>query len=290
MTIVAAVQGLWRYPVKSMGAEALGQAVLGPMGVPGDRTWALRDEAAGEIRGAKKFPLLLLCRVRTLEEPAPGQSAPVEVTLPDGRCFVSSDPALAAALSALLGREVTMWPLRPADERDHYRRGVPDNPDLLGELRDLFGRLEDEPLPDLSVFSPELMEFTSPLGTYFDAAPIHLVTTASLDAMARVAPGSSFAAGRFRANLVLATAAAAGSGLVENAWVGRRLRVGQAVLRVLMPTPRCSMVTQPNGAEGKDPGVLRAIVRDAAQNLGVYAEVVEPGVVREGDQAVLLDT
>ena len=92
------------------------------------------------------------------------------------------------------------------------------------------------------------------------------------------------------ANLVLATAAAAGSGLVENAWVGRRLRVGQAVLRVLMPTPRCSMVTQPNGAEGKDPGVLRAIVRDAAQNLGVYAEVVEPGVVREGDEAVLLDT
>ena len=66
--------------------------------------------------------------------------------------------------------------------------------------------------------------------------------------------------------------------------------VRRAVLRVLMPTPRCSMVTQPNGAEGKDPGVLRAIVRDAAQNLGVYAEVVEPGDVREGDEAVLLDT
>src|SRR5438046_10423198 len=61
---------IWRYPVKSMGGEELERCALGKLGVPGDRGWAVRDEAAGEIRGAKKLPALLQLAARYLEEPA----------------------------------------------------------------------------------------------------------------------------------------------------------------------------------------------------------------------------
>ena len=41
---------------------------------------------------------------------------------------------------------------------------------------------------------------------------------------------------------------------------------------------------------GKDPGVLRTVVREGEQNLGAYAVVLEGGPVRVGDDVVLLDT
>src|SRR2546425_3317944 len=46
---------IWRYPVKSMGGEQLQRCALGKLGIPGDRGWAVRDEAAGEIRAQRSF-------------------------------------------------------------------------------------------------------------------------------------------------------------------------------------------------------------------------------------------
>lgn len=289
MTTVGRVRELWRYPVKSMAGEKLSDCRLTAVGIPGDRAWALRDEAAAEIRGAKKFPKLLQCSARFLEEPAPGQSPPAEIVLPDGRRVRSDDAAASLLLSEMLARTVTLCPLRPAEDRDHYRRGVPDNPDMLAELRDIFGRQGDEPLPDLSVFPPEILEFTSPLGTYFDAFPVHLVTTATLAEMQRRAPSSNFDTRRFRPNFVIETGDAAGTGLVEAGWAGKELRLGSARLQIVMPTVRCSMITREQGDLAKDPGVLRAVVSQADQNLGAYAVVLEAGAVTLGDEAVLLD-
>lgn len=289
MKTVGRVRELWRYPVKSMAGERISGCRLTAGGIPGDRAWALRDELAAEIRGAKKFPSLLRCSARFLSEPEPGQSPAAEIMLPDGRRLRSDAPEASTELSALVGRKVTLCPLKPADDLDHYRRGVPDNPDMLEELREIFGREADEPLPDLSVFPAEIMEFTSPLGTYFDAFPLHFVTTATLAEMATRAPASNFDPRRFRANFVIETSEEAGRGLVEAGWSGRDLRVGEARIRALMPTVRCSMITQPQGDLAKDPGVLRAVVREADQNLGSYAIVVAPGTVRPGDEVVLLD-
>src|ERR1043166_7472890 len=75
---------IWRYPVKSMGGEQLERCALGKLGIPGDRGWAVRDEAAGEIRGAKKLPALLLLATRYLEEPAGERIPSAEITFPDG--------------------------------------------------------------------------------------------------------------------------------------------------------------------------------------------------------------
>jgi uncharacterized protein len=287
MAIVGTVRELWRYPVKSMGGECLEQVTLGPGGIPGDRGWAVRDEAAGEIRGGKKLPQLMQCSARYLREPDGGAIPPAEITLPDGAVVTCDAADVASRLSDLLGRTVTLWPLQSAENREHHRRGLPDNPDMIEELRDIFGRLPDEPLPDLSVFSPELFEFTSPLGTYFDAFPIHVLTTASLDTLGAGAPPERFDRRRFRPNVLVETPAGE-PGLIDPTWSGRALRIGDAVMQVQMPTARCNMTMQAQPGLPKDPLVLRAIVRDADQNLGVYATVTAPGNVRVGDPVELV--
>ncbi len=279
---IGRITEIWRYPVKSMGGEQLERCTLGERGIPGDRGWAVRDEKAGEVRGAKKLPALLLLGARYVAEPTAERIPPAEITFPDGTRARSDAPEAASRLSALLGRQVTLWPLRPADDLEHYRRGLPDHADLDTELREVFGRLPDEPLPDLSIFPQELFIYTSLPGTYFDALPVHLLTTASLRALAQTDPSSRFDRRRFRPNFLIEPEGGA-EGLVEAAWCGTLLRVGGATVKVEMGTARCSMTTQPQGDLPKDPGVLRTVVRHAAQNVGVYASVVAPGAVAVGD-------
>jgi uncharacterized protein YcbX len=287
MPVVGRIVELWRYPVKSMGGERLRRCEIGPRGIPGDRGWALRDETAGEIRGAKKLPELLRCAARYVEEPGGGSIPPAEITLPDGDTLRSDDPAAAARLSALLGKRVTIWPLQPPSAADHYRRGQPDNPDMLAELRQIFGRTEDEPLPDLSVFPPEIMEYTSPLGTYFDAFPLHVLTTATLTTLGRHNPAARFDVRRFRPNLLVEPTDGA-DGLIENDWCGKTLRIGTARIKVEIPCVRCVMTTLPQADLLKEPGVLRTIVRDAAQNLGVYATIATAGSAAVGDEVEVI--
>ena len=282
MAIVGTVLEVWRYPVKSMGGEQLARATVGPLGIHGDRGWALRDETANEIRGAKKMPVLMQCAARYDAEPDGATIPAVTMTLADGSTLRSGDADVNARLSALTGRAVTLWPRQPKEQIDHYRRGLPDQPDIDAELRQIFGRLPDEPLPDLSVMPPELFEFTSPLGTYFDLAPMQILTTASLRALSALNPAARFDVRRFRPNLLLEPADGA-DGLIENDWSGRSLRVGGVVLAIGIPTMRCSMTTQATAELPKDSSVLRTIVRDGNQNLGVYAGVEQAGAVAVGD-------
>lgn len=281
---IGIVRELWRYPVKSMGGESIPSCELGTLGIPADRGWALRDEDAGEVRGAKKLPALLRCRARYRTEPAGDDVPPVDIVLPDGVATATDDPDVDRKLSALVGRRVTLHSRRPPEDRDHYRRGLPDDPDMETELRQIFGRTPDEPLPDLSVLPPELFEFTSPPGTYFDVSPIHLLTTASLAALG---PAERFDRRRFRPNVLVETDPTT-TGLVEAGWAGRTIGIGAAVLRGEIPTMRCVMVTLPQPGLDKEPGVLRTIVRDAGQNLGLYAAVSTAGKIAVGDPVVLL--
>jgi uncharacterized protein len=287
MSIVGRIVEVWRYPVKSMGGESLPGAQIGSLGIPGDRGWALRDEQAGEMRGAKKLPVLMRCKARYDAEPAADKIPAVTITLPDGEQVRSGAADINARLSELVGRQVTLWPLQPADNLEHYRRGMPDNPDMEAELRQLFGRLPEEPLPDLTNIPPEVFQYTSPLGTYFDVFPLHLLTTGSLETLAKKNPGAKFDRRRFRPNLLIEPQGATDE-LPEAGWCGRRLRVGGAVVSLVMPTVRCSMTTQPADELPKDPSVLRTIVRDGNQALGVYATIEQPGAVRVGDAVELL--
>lgn len=286
MAEVGRLKAIWRYPVKSMLGESLSDCEVRENGVSGDRGFALRDESAGEMRGAKKFPVLMQCHARYREEPFGEAIPPVDIEFPDGTHVSSTEDRVHRALSELVGKNVTLWPRQPASNRDHYRRAGP-----LTEpaLREAFGRLPEEPLPDLRVIPPDLLseisEFTSPLGTYFDAYPIHLLTTSWLDHLATHNPDSRFGVERFRPNFLIEGAE---SGLAEAAWCGKRLRIGDAIFACEIPTMRCSMTVQQTGPLPKDAKVLRTIVQKSDQNVGAYAAVESPGRARVGDAVELL--
>jgi uncharacterized protein YcbX len=96
---VGRVVGLWRYPVKSMGPEALSEARVSWHGLEGDRRWAFIRN--GAVRSG--FPWLTL-RERadmaqyrpSLTEPARPETSPTVVRTPSGDLFDVTDPALAA--------------------------------------------------------------------------------------------------------------------------------------------------------------------------------------------------
>lgn len=286
MEVIGKVKEIWRYPVKSMGGEKLPRASVRALGIPGDRGWALRDEKAGEIRGAKKLYQLMLCSAKYLKEPSETEIPDAEIQLPDGSRMNASGAETASRLSELVGRQVTIWPRQPATAHEHYRRAAPDNPDMTVELREIFGRLEDEPLPDLGQFPPEILRFTSPLGTYFDAFPFHVVTTASLQALSQKNPSAKFDVRRFRPNLLIETIGEI-SGLAEAKWSGRTIRIGKARIKLEMPTVRCVMTTLPTNDLPKDPSVLRTIVHDANQNVGSYSTISQAGEISVGDEVSL---
>lgn len=276
---------LFRYPVKSMGGESLSILDIGPRGVPGDRAWAVRDEERGGIRGGKRFPELMQCSARYADAPPAEGSSPAEITLPDGSQFTISDEEAPARLSALVGSPLTVWPLLPADQLDHYRRGAPELDDAEAEFRRIFARNEDEPLPDVSKFPEFLMEFESPPGTYFDAFPILIMSTESLATLTNAEPTQAFDVKRFRPNLLIETGSDAP--YPERDWIGRTVRVGSAELEITLDCPRCVMTTHGFGDLPKDPGIMRTLVRENGGDLGVYATVKTPGVVRIGDALTL---
>ena len=90
-------------------------------------------------------------------------------------------------------------------------------------------------------------------------------------------------AARFRPNLVLDAPA--------DPPPGTELRIGDVVLRVLVPTPRCVVPTLAHGPVPASRAALAALPRlelpgmGRAVCFGGYAEVVEPGTLRAG-QAV----
>jgi len=247
----------------------------------------VRDEERGGIRGAKKLPSLMRLRARYLEEPTAERVPPPEITLPDGARLRASDTGAAERVSRALGRKVTLWPLLPAEQLDHYRRGAPAHESMEQELRAIFGRTADEPLPDFSVFPPEVFEFESPPGTYFDAFPLLLLTDATLRRLQKLAPASRVDVRRFRPNLVVSTPDGVAD-FAELGWVGRRLRIGEVELSIPAACPRCVMITHAFDDLPQDPGLMRTVVRDANQNVGVYARVERAGRIAVGDAVELL--
>ncbi len=272
---------LWRYPVKSMMGERLDRVALTEHGVLGDRGWAPRDEVRGGIRGAKKIGGLMRLAARYVEEPNDDRPFPdAIIDLGDGTSVRTDAADVHSRVSAALDHPVTLFPIRPADDLDHYRRGPGDTDDIIEELRNVFGREGDEPLPDISKLPPVVFEYESPPGTYFDALPLLIMTRqslASIDADAR----------RFRPNLIV-DAPESDDPFPENLWVGQTLEIGDAQIRVDTECPRCVMITRPFADLPEDRSVLRRVVRDANQNLGVYATVTRPGTVRVGDEVRVL--
>lgn len=303
--IVGTIKEVWRYPVKSMSGERLDDCTVASLGIPGDRGWALRDEVTKEVTNGKRIPMLMQCAARYREEPANETIPHVDIICNDGTNIRSDELNVNERLSSALGKAVSLWPRQPAGDKSHYRRASVVSrlshfkvvreqlPRLLrvrqvdAQVREMFGREPNEPLPDLMQLPPELLEFTSPPGTYFDAFPVHLLTTASLEAMVSLNSTAVWDVRRFRPNFFIETKASM-DGLIETGWGGRTLRIGAVELRCEIPTVRCGMTTHAQNGLAKDSSILRSIVKDADQNLGMYASVVAAGQVTVGDAVELL--
>ena len=278
------IDQIWRYPVKSMVGSRVDSAAVGEVGIVGDRTWAVRDQVRGGIRGAKVLGGLMRLSARY----AGPDGGHVVITLPDGTSVSTDDPGASVAVSAAIDHEVALEPLQPPDDLEHYRRGAAYHDDPMDELRSIFGREQDEPLPDLSGFPPVIFEHESPPGTYYDAFPLLLLTTSALRSLREALPDSAVDVRRFRPSVVVDTGDAPGHPELD--WPGRRVQVGDVLLETTIACPRCVMVTREiDEGTPRDRSILRHVVKDLAQNVGVYATVVTPGTIRAGDPVELVD-
>ena len=260
---IGSVVSLWRYPVKSMMGEELNAALFTARGVFGDRAFALLDPATGKVVSAKnprKWGRMFDFRASFAAPPQPGSPLPpVRVTLPDGTDLQSDRDDIGMAASQTLGHDVKF--VSAAPERPTLEEYWPDIEGLA--YRET---VTDEPMPQ---------------ETFFDANPVLILTTATLDALHQAYPQGRFEVRRFRPNVVVATDR---RGFVENDWVGRTVQLGgEVALRVDMPCGRCVMTTLPQGDLPQDYGILKAAAKHNAANVGVYASVVHGGVVRRGD-------
>lgn len=125
-------------------------------------------------------------------------------------------------------------------------------------------------------------------GTFQDVAPVTILTTASLRAGLRLHPEGRWDPRRFRANILLDVD---GEDFIENAWMGRTLRIGAVELSVTAPTPRCVMTTLAQSDLPADRRILRTLARANRAELpgvgpftclGAYASVTVPGRIEVG--------
>ena len=115
---------------------------------------------------------------------------------------------------------------------------------------------------------------------------VSLVSTAALDALAAETGSGPVDGRRFRMLFgVDGTGAHA-----EDAWVGRRVRIGDAVAELHGNVGRCVITTQHPDTGVRDLDTLRTLKEYRGEvptterlPFGVWGEVVEPGTVRLGD-------
>lgn len=105
--LVGQVAGIRRYPVKSLVGEQLTEAVVDARGLVGDRLWSVRDRDGKLGSGKSTRRFRRMDGLLDLSAAYDGGEAPI-VTFPDGDHYRGDDPAVHAALSKYVGREVTL--------------------------------------------------------------------------------------------------------------------------------------------------------------------------------------
>jgi uncharacterized protein YcbX len=237
---IGTVAELWRYPVQSMGGEALAAADIAGRGVIGDRRYGVVDPDAGIVvssaQGRKKWRDIVTLAARYLSAPANDGAAPaIEILLPDGSRLRNDQSDIDGRLGTALGA-----PVHLAD------------------------KVAEEKSSD------------------YDHSPLHLLTTASLRQFAEFHPEGRFAPARFRPNIVIDTGDK--TGFLEQGWLEQRFAIGATVeIVVTEHCKRCVMTTLPQGDLPLDPAILHTTTAYNNTRAGVYATVVQPGIIKVSD-------
>ena len=235
-------------PVKSLRLHHPDEVELGPDGAREDRRFLLVDDARRLYNGKRDTSLVRASATWDDDERR------LAVTMPDGTLIEDEAVPKGAALVEVYGRLV--------------RGRVVAGP-WADAFSDLVGR-------SLTLVERDDGAWAT------DSRPATLVSRGSLG----IVDGDGR---RFRMLLELDGLHALG----EEAWGGQRVRVGEATLLVGQPTPRCAVPSASPDTGVRDRDVLRELIEkrgivDGEACLGVYAEVLEPGIVRVGDVLELL--
>ena len=246
------VHALHRHPIKGHGVEALDRVPLtAGETMPWDRRWAVPHEAA-RIEGATWAPCRNFGR---------GAGSPALM-------------AVTAEWDEGAGRMTLRHPDRP---------DLTFDPDAEGD------RFVEWAAPLYPADRPKPVALIRAEGQGMTDASLPWLSIHSLASLRAVqgALGRDLSLRRGRGNVWLD-----GPSLwEEDEWIGRRLRLGAAVLEVKEPIYRCR-ATEANPETGRrDADTLGALTRlrgEGETRFGVYAEVVEGGDVATGDEARLL--
>jgi uncharacterized protein len=275
---IGKVASLWRYPVKSMQGEELAEAEVTAHGLLGDRVYALVDVAEGKTVSAKnpvKWPTLLGCKALFIEPPKKTAPPPaVRLALHDGSTTESTARDCHQIVSKALKRTVI---LAMADRG--WMSGV------HATLPAAWAGKGEQYWPDMDGLDHRdaVTEFTLPKGTFFDGAILHLMTTATLEQLHEAYPKGRFQPARFRPNILIGTPKGM-KGFMEQSWIGKTVKIGDAQLAITGSCGRCVMTTLAQGELPKDNGILRTAVQHNEGNVGVYAKIVQGGTIKRGDR------
>ncbi len=240
-----AVTDLWRHPIKAHGREPLASVRLVEAStVPHDRIWAVTHEGT-RLEGAGWAH----CSNFTRAAKTPSLMA-ITATFDEASETVSLAHPRLGPIS-----------FRPDDESERFLAWIApimpaDRPAPTGIVR--LGRqgLTDTPYPSVSILNH-----------------------ASRRAFGQKA-GRDLSMHRFRGNIWL-------DGLApweEFDWVGRRIRIGGAVLRIEEPTGRCLATAVDPETGRRDTDTLGVLETGWGHTqFGVYGIVEEAGEVRRGD-------
>ncbi len=270
--LVGHIKSIFRYPIKSMQGEMLSTVKVTSLGIEGDRSYALRI-AGGKIASAKRTTKLL-------SFDAYYEGNLLMIRLPSGESLAVNDPATNQRLSTALETKVVV------EERHPTQRN-------FGELdaATIFG---DTPIQEAlegkkRQLASDATEYDLASGTFFDSAHLHLLTTGTLKHLNHLLEGQSDTnVHRFRPNILIETVPDL-EGFIEDNWVNGQIRIGNnVVIGDIWPTLRCVMTTLPQKNLAQDLNILRKIVKEHENHLGVFAGTKTTGTIKQGDAVHLM--
>jgi uncharacterized protein YcbX len=243
-------------PVRSLGLEHPDQIELTEAGVVEDRRYYLTDAA---YRLVDRLVVPGLVQIGAHSDPAATQ---LRLTFPDGT-VIEEAVELGSSVESVVHK------------------------------RTVAGHLVQGPwaaaLSDFCGFDTRLIRCDRVGGTRA-AHPATLITDGSLELLGHHLGAGIVDGRRFRMLIELE----GGGAHEEDTWVGGRIGLGETVLQISAPVPRCAITTQDPDTGERDLDTLRTIIAyrgltdDRDIDFGVYGEVEQAGVIRLGDAVEVL--
>ncbi len=237
------------------------------------------EEIIGRVASLARYPVQSL-RAEPLQAAMIGPAG-----LWGDRAWGIFDPAEGKVVTAARGkqpwRNLVGWAARfrrePASAEDAppAEINLPDGSTILGDDANVDARIA------AAIGAPaRLVRRTAENQPYAHSA-VHLLTSATLAALARHYPAGRFEAPRFRPNILVDCGGAVG--FIEQGWHERIIEIGEARLGFEEDTERCIMTTLPQGELPQDPAILKAVSEANRRFAGINLKVLRPGWLRVGD-------